>query len=137
SVPGDQVGADALKIYLLGTPYHARLDWSDDALTTVALRWGEMTRLWRTSVSTGARGGLKLRELLGVEREFVRALADGLGADRALGVLSRWAEVVASSPAPLFQGLDRRAATAVYRRVGALLGVDLFGVRARAVRRSH
>lgn len=120
----DDVGPDALRWYLLGLPYTARLGWSSLGLERAESEWGHVRELIAGAL-TGTDGGVSAARFEAVAAQVQATLEDGLRANDALTTLRTFAlDLAAARRAGVERGGRPRAKAAV-GRIGRLLGLEL------------
>ena len=120
-------GPDALRYYLLGTPYYQRLEWDGRAAERAAAEWEEIRHRLAELVAPGVGGTPLVKHLHGLADRVRDRLEDGLGVDRAFGEVREFASRIgAAGSAHLGRGEAGRGRR-VLRRLESLLGVRVLG----------
>jgi cysteinyl-tRNA synthetase len=121
----DASGPDALRWYLLTSPYNARLEWEERDLAASVELVAELQKRCARSLPRGAGGSIPAERLETLHREIVEQIEQGLGVDRALGALRRWmAEIERDPRGQLEKGALARARRS-YGAIERLLGLRL------------
>jgi cysteinyl-tRNA synthetase len=121
----EDVGAGALRWYLLSTPYSQRLDWDPVELHRAAEGFAVVRRAVRSWLGPSAQGrgtAASIRRLSGGVRTD---LARGLSADRAFARLRSWAEGVEKRPNDGVSAGERTAARQEFRSIEERTGLSL------------
>ncbi len=120
----NEVGADALRWYLLSTPPTERLPWSPVELARSRaefLRVRDAVRHWMRASAGGRDSAASARRLAADVR---RELARGLATDRAFRRLSAWATTETERGGAVAR-TDRARARAAFRDIEARTGLRL------------
>jgi len=108
----DELGADALRYYLLSPSYREKLEWQDRELHRAA---GEIARIratLRAAAPRGAGGTVPAARLGATERAVRSALLDGLRIGDAFGALRELSATIEASGRPSFE----KGSSVAYRR---------------------
>ena len=108
-------GADALRLWILGTHYRHLLEWSDERVEEAGRALGRLTRLLDDAAALGAAPGALPDAFAGFAGRFTAAMNDDFNTPQALGVLFDFARA-------LSEHRDRGLATAP-ARAGFTAGV--------------
>ena len=121
----ERFGPDGLRYYLLGTPYHQRIEWDAATAERAAGEWAEIRGRLAELVRAGSGGNLHAKHLEGLADRVRDRVEDGLGVDRAFGEIREFASRVgAAGSAHLSRGEGTRGRRSL-RRVEALLGLTI------------
>lgn len=121
----DDVGAAALRWYLLSIPFSQRLEWDPAKLHRAAEELAVVRRAVRASLGPSVRGrgtAASIRRLAGGIR---KELAAGLSTDRAFARLHSWAEGIQESPSTRVSADERTAARQEFRSIEERTGLSL------------
>ncbi len=120
----NEFGPDALRWYLLGTPYNLRLEWDPRAAARARAEWEEVRARLAEVVRPGPSGSLAARRLLKLPLRVRARIEDGLGVPAALEEIRTYAaEIGAAGSAHLGRGESVGGRRAL-RRIEALLGLS-------------
>lgn len=120
------VGPDALRWYLLGTPYHQRLEWREPDLDRAALEYRDLRWRLGQTLAEGAGGSLPAASLARTVETIVRDIGSGFHVHTALTRLRAWLERAERAGAPRFARGERKAALAAVVRAESVLGIRLW-----------
>ncbi|MGI0150607.1 MAG: class I tRNA ligase family protein [Thermoplasmata archaeon] len=127
----DQFGPDGLRWYLLGTPYHGRLEWETTRAERASSEWEEVRARLREVVRPGASGALVAKRLERLPDRVRARIEGGLDAVGALEELRTYAaEIGAAGSAHLALGDAGRGRRAL-RRIESMLGFAILEEPAR------
>jgi cysteinyl-tRNA synthetase len=118
-------GPDELRWYLLGPPYHSRLEWDDRMLQNAAAELERLRSRFHLSLADGGGGSLPLDRVLALPNEMQKAIEDGFSPDQALRVLRDWSEEIGRAAQPMLPRGSRTIARRAYDRAGEMLGICL------------
>ena len=118
-----EVTPDALRWYLMGTPYHQRLEWRRPDLERAELEYRDLR--WRIGqvLAAGAGGSVRAASLRSAVDGIARDIGDGFRVHASLGRLRAWLDRVERRPSARVARGERKAALAALVRAESLLGV--------------
>ncbi|HTP55889.1 MAG TPA: class I tRNA ligase family protein [Thermoplasmata archaeon] len=120
-----EVGAGALRWYLLDVAPGDRLEWDARALGRAAEEYAALRSTVRSWLAPGAGGRGRGRRAREVAEEVRAAIGHGLRTDRAFGHLRRWADELRREPSGRVSAADRRAALGAVRAIERRTGLPL------------
>ena len=123
----DRYPASAIRWYLMGPRYNARLEWDEASAARARDEEEEFARHVALTVQDGAGGSLRSTELTALVRRVVHRIEEGFGVDRALEELQAWSDRIAGAPVPRFERGARPKVRRLYGRLERLLGLELTG----------
>lgn len=133
----EQVGAGALRWYLLGRPWHDRLPWSETDLRRAAETYRTVRESLTDWVAPGAGGTVGAARATGLLRRVRRHLGGDLRIDRVTAELARAAAALRRAPTPRAPRGERRAVRAALAEIGSRTGIPLLPPSRRRPRRPH
>src|SRR2546422_3766254 len=89
-------GAEALRLWILGTHYRHLLEWSDERVEEAARALARLTRLVDDASALGAAAGSVPSAFAGFAPRFVAAMDDDFNTPQALGVLFDFARALSA-----------------------------------------
>lgn len=125
------VGPDALRWYLMGTPYHQRLEWREPDLDRAAMGYRDVHWRLGRALGAGAGGSLSAASLERAVDGIVRDIGNGFHAHAALPRLRAWLDQSERAAAPRFARGDRPRARRAVVRAESLLGIRLWSEELR------
>ncbi|MCI4336525.1 MAG: class I tRNA ligase family protein [Thermoplasmata archaeon] len=119
------VGPDALRWYLLSTPYHQRLEWRRPDLDRAEMEYLDLRQRLAPTLSAGGGGTLSASTLAHTVGGMVRDIGEGFRVHAALDRIRRYADLVDRAATPRFARGDRQTARRELVRAERLLGIRL------------
>jgi cysteinyl-tRNA synthetase len=120
----EEMGASALRWYLLKAPYQQGLEWNTSDVVRARQEYSGLVRHFRSSVDPGAGGSLLLSDLDRVVRDVGRAFENGFEVHRAIDRLREWNATVERAGFARFARGEIRRARGLYEHLERLLGIS-------------
>ena len=92
----DRYGRDALRFYLLGRPYHVRLEWSESEAERAKALLEDVQRRVREAMNGTGSPRIGLERLRALRQGMIQDVGTELSIDRALERLLTWAKTLGS-----------------------------------------
>ncbi len=120
-----EMGASALRWYLLQVPHQQGLDWNAADVVRARQEYSTVSLRCRSSIAAGAGGSLQLSELQRVVRDVRHAFENGFEVHRAIDRLKEWNTTIERAGFARFGRGELRRARGLYELLERLTGISL------------